>query len=141
MYRGLTPTLVGAVPYEGIKFGVYAAIKASRPAFFETVPDIYWHLACGASAGAAASTIMYPNDTVRRIMQIQGSEAFVMQSARFTRPYSGMIECYVETFRAHGYGRFYRGLGANLIRIVPNTAIQFGTYEYGKKLISELTFS
>ena len=29
LFRGITPTLLGSFPYEGIKFGTYASLKRS----------------------------------------------------------------------------------------------------------------
>ena len=34
---GLTPTVVGAIPYEGIKFGVYDYTKSCRPAWVQGI--------------------------------------------------------------------------------------------------------
>ena len=136
LFRGLTPTMIGAIPYEGVKFGVYDVLKTltadSSWAQDGNAGRAYHSLVCGASAGAVASIVMFPNDTVRRIMQVQG---VLMESGQTKSLYGSVWECYKGTYK-QGIARFYRGLGANLIRVAPNTAIQFGIYEYGKYLIA-----
>lgn len=136
LFRGLTPTMLGAIPYEGVKFGVYDVLKTltagSSWAQDGAAGRTYHSLFCGASAGAVASIAMFPNDTVRRIMQIQGGLA---EAGHVKGTYGSMWACYKGIYN-QGIARFYRGLGANLIRVAPNTAIQFGMYEYGKYLIA-----
>mmetsp|Transcript_24742 Transcript_24742/g.74340 ORF Transcript_24742/g.74340 Transcript_24742/m.74340 type:complete len:274 (-) Transcript_24742:277-1098(-) len=138
-YRGLTPSMIGAIPYEGLKFGCYAFFRDLRPAAVEN--NTIWTLISGAGAGMICSTVMYPNDTVRRILQLQGmsdvKEGKLGPSKTPKKPYTGMVQVYRETYRKYGIKRFYSGLRVNLVRIVPNTAIQFAIYDYGKSLISK----
>merc|ERR1719223_1570938 len=70
--------------------------------------------------GIMAGLITYPNDTVRRLLQLQGSRGT-------TNVYTGYWDCVRKTYRNHGVQRFYHGLGINLIRMAPNTAVQFGS--------------
>eukprot|EP00041_Stephanoeca_diplocostata_P012348 m.207169 g.207169 ORF g.207169 m.207169 type:complete len:356 (+) comp18920_c0_seq2:285-1352(+) len=137
LYRGLTPTVLGSIPYEGVRFGVYDVMQKRIPVAFKELEngEIYWSLVSGALAGGTASASLFPNDTIRRILQVQG-ELEHMGSSK--QPYRGMLETYRETYRAHGIRRFYRGLGPNLLRVVPNAAIQFGVYEYAKSIIQGL---
>ena len=125
LYRGITPTLLGAIPYEGIKFCVWDMSEQLSRRHFGPDEGVPLKLARGALAGVIAGGVLYPNDTVRRLLQMQG-----------TRPgevvYRGMMHCYWHTLSTHGVGRFYRGIVPYLIRMVPNTAIQFGSYEFLK---------
>ena len=41
---------------------------------------VVWQLFCGGSAGTAAGVVMYPNDTVRRLMQVQIERGENLQS-------------------------------------------------------------
>lgn len=119
-YRGLKASMLGAIPYEGFKFGFFAFFKPYRPAAIEN--NTVWNMVCGALAGALGSTIMYPNDTIRRILQVQGSVAekgYLSASNKPKQPYSGMVQCYRDTYQRFGLKRFYRGLG-----ITPGPLIQ-----------------
>jgi hypothetical protein len=73
---------------------------------------------------------------VRRILQVQSG---ILESggtlAGTKVEYKNMFACYAGTYRHGGIARFYRGIAANILRTVPNTAIQFGVYEYGLELI------
>jgi len=42
-------------------------------------------------------------------------------------------DCMEKTYAKYGIERFYRGAFINIIRMVPNTAIQFGSYELLKQ--------
>ena len=72
--------------------------------------------------------MLYPNDTVRRLLQIQGTPG---AEQRFT----SALDCWRKTYASGGLQRFYRGIIPYLIRMAPNSAIQFGTYEYLKSFI------
>lgn len=126
LFRGMTPTLLGAMPYEGIKFGTVGFMEIIFPLGEGEKPTPMRKMLFGGMGGLMAGLITYPNDTVRRLLQLQGSRGTSAQ-------YSGYWDCVVQTYRNHGIGRFYRGIGINLIRMAPNTAVQFGTYELLKQ--------
>lgn len=138
-YRGIGPTLLGAVPYEGLKFmsfDVYNSLLLGwveenterRSAVVERRKKVGVKLVCGALAGATAGCVLYPNDTVRRLLQIQGTRGA-------EKVYSSALDCWRKTYASGGIRRFYRGIVPYLIRMAPNSAIQFGTYEYLKSLV------
>mmetsp|Transcript_5194 Transcript_5194/g.9892 ORF Transcript_5194/g.9892 Transcript_5194/m.9892 type:complete len:83 (+) Transcript_5194:2-250(+) len=77
-------------------------------------------------AGSTAGFIMYPNDTVRRLLQMQEKGANMQ--------YRSAADCYVQVYKTQGIRRFYRGVGPYLLRMVPNAAIQFGCYESFKQM-------
>jgi hypothetical protein len=123
LYKGVTPTLMGAMPYEGIKFGTVGYLERVFPSE-ETTP---WRkMLFGGLGGVMAGLITYPNDTVRRKMQLQGSRGTQTE-------YTGYWDCVRKTYRAEGISRFYRGVTINIVRMAPNAAVQFGSYEMLKK--------
>ncbi len=139
-FRGMVPTVGGAIPYEGIKFGFFDGIQAMWVAQLRRRDDpeaeppklsLVGKLVCGAVAGIAAGGIMYPNDTVRRRMQVAGA----MGGGAEDRVFTGPLDCARDTFARGGLRRFYRGVGPYLVRMVPNAAIQFAVYESLKGLV------
>eukprot|EP00941_MAST-03F_sp_MAST-3F-sp1_P004873 g4873.t1 len=131
LYRGMAPTLAGSIPYEGLKFGCYDLLKrwtvsnrCSNGEDFRDLPTIY-KLSVAAAAGTFAGIVMYPNDTVRRLLQMQ-SEGNIK--------YRNTIDAYRVVLREEGFSRFYRGMPSYLFRIVPNSALQFFVYECLKDL-------
>eukprot|EP00804_Cyclotella_cryptica_P010760 CCRYP_005542-RB/>CCRYP_005542-RB protein AED:0.06 eAED:0.06 QI:428/1/1/1/1/1/2/146/281 len=120
LYKGITPTLLGAMPYEGIKFGTVGILERIFPKDHDTESKSYnvtRKLIFGGAGGVMASLITYPNDTVRRLLQLQGSKGT-------TEHFEGYWDCVRKTYGKYGIERFYRGGGLNIVRMAPNTAIQ-----------------
>lgn len=138
LYKGITPTLLGAMPYEGIKFGTVGLLEW---AFLnKTTPNeeneggggllsntITRKLVFGGAGGVSAGLLTYPNDTIRRLLQLQGSKGT-------TEHFEGYFDCLRKTYAKYGIERFYRGAFINIVRMAPNTAIQFGSYELLKQI-------
>lgn len=125
LYKGVTPTLLGAIPYEGLKFGTVAMLELMFPKQEENVStanNVARKIMFGGAGGIVAGLMTYPNDTVRRLLQLQGSKGT-------TEHYAGYLDCVRKTYAKFGMERFYRGALINIIRMAPNTAIQFGSYE------------
>jgi len=74
MYKGITPTLLGAMPYEGIKFGTVGLLEKWVPVEDGERPSVWRKMIFGGVGGVMAGLITYPNDTVRRMLQLQGSK-------------------------------------------------------------------
>eukprot|EP00956_Cyclotella_meneghiniana_P005692 scaffold7327_cov18-Cyclotella_meneghiniana.AAC.1 len=80
LYKGITPTLLGSMPYEGIKFGTVGILERSFPMSESEKKNesktykVSRKLIFGGCGGVMASLITYPNDTVRRLLQLQGSK-------------------------------------------------------------------
>jgi solute carrier family 25 phosphate transporter 23/24/25/41 len=131
LYKGVTPTLLGALPYEGIKFGTVGWLEKLFPPSPQDKDDAasksMRKMLFGGLGGVSAGIITYPNDTVRRMLQLQGSRGT-------TSNYTGYWDCVVKTYRAEGIARFYKGCAINIVRMAPNTAVQFGSYELLKQL-------
>jgi len=134
LYKGVTPTVLGAMPYEGIKFGTVGLLEKTfpwKPSLDEhgewNKPSVFRKVVFGAAGGISAGLITYPNDTVRRMLQLQGSRGT-------TETYTGYWDCVRQVCKKHGVGRLYHGVGINIIRMAPNTAVQFGSYELLKRL-------
>lgn len=69
LYRGATPTLIGAVPYEGIKFGTVGTLERWFPLEPNEdgslpKPSPLRKMLFGGIGGAMAGLLTYPNDTV-----------------------------------------------------------------------------
>ena len=127
LYKGVTPTLLGAMPYEGIKFGTVGVLDKAFPKDESTLSSPTRKMIFGGLGGVMAGLITYPNDTIRRLLQLQGSRGT-------STNYEGYWDCVVKTYHAEGIARFYRGVVINIVRMAPNSAVQFGSYELLKQL-------
>ena len=48
--------------------------------------------------------------------------------------YSGLGDCIVKIFRNEGVLGFFKGCGANNLRMIPNGTIQFAAFDFFKKI-------
>jgi hypothetical protein len=62
------PTLIGILPYAGLKFYIYEDLKSRVPEVYKR--SVILKLSCGALAGLFGQTLTYPLDVVRRQMQV-----------------------------------------------------------------------
>jgi len=122
LYAGVGATLLGALPFEGIKFGANDFMKQRLPRSEDGKSAPVWSLLSGALAGAVAHTVTYPLDTVRRRMQISGAQGSSVA-------YRGIVDCFGKMVATEGVGSLFFGLSATVVRSLPNLGIQFLMYE------------
>jgi hypothetical protein len=128
LFRGIGPTLAGSIPYEGIKFGSYDLLKKLLPEDIDPKASFAGKMICGGGAGMIATILTYPNDTVRRRLQMQGSGGQA-------RLYSSAWDCYKKLWKHEGFTVYYRGLLPTLVRAMPNMGIQFACYDMFKNIL------
>lgn len=78
-----------------------------------------------ALSGAAAiisKTAAAPIERVKLLVQNQGE---MLKAGRLDKPYNGVVDCTVRTFRTEGILPFWRGNLANCIRYFPTQALNF----------------
>ncbi|KAK6129499.1 hypothetical protein DH2020_036732 [Rehmannia glutinosa] len=123
LYRGIGPTLIGILPYAGLKFYVYEELKRHVPE--EHQKSILMRLSCGALAGLFGQTFTYPLDVVRRQMQVE----HLQPSSQGAVIYRSTSEGLVSIVRNQGWRQLFAGLSINYIKIVPSVAIGFTAYD------------
>ncbi|XP_028663730.1 solute carrier family 25 member 33 [Erpetoichthys calabaricus] len=118
-YAGISETIICFVIYETLKKQM-ANIRLSSPArkgSDKGASDFFGLMIAAAFSKGCASCIAYPHEVIRTRLREEGSKyKYFFQTARLVA---------VE----EGYLAFYRGLLAQLIRQIPNTAIVLSTYE------------
>ena len=87
LYRGATPTLLGAVPYEGIKFGTVGILELWFPLPPNEdgslpKPTPLRKMLFGGLGGIMAGLLTYPNDTVVRAFKHEEREGRFVCSVR-----------------------------------------------------------
>lgn len=80
----------------------------------------------GGVAGAVSRTIVSPLERLKILFQVQsvGREEYKMS----------VPKALAKMFREEGWRGFMRGNGTNCIRIIPYSAVQFGSYSFYKKV-------
>ena len=72
LYRGITPTVLGILPYSGTAFTINEQAKLKITRIMQREPTTIERLQCGALSGLFAQTLTYPLEVTRRRMQTVG---------------------------------------------------------------------
>lgn len=120
LYRGIWPTTLGVAPYVAINFAVYEQLKE----FFPNSSNLT-KLTIGAIAGGVAQTLTYPFDLLRRRFQVLSME----NNKQLGFQYSSVSNALVTIYRTEGFLGLYKGLTANLFKVVPSMAVSWLSYE------------
>ncbi|KAL3788969.1 hypothetical protein ACHAW5_005625 [Stephanodiscus triporus] len=72
LYRGITPTILGILPYSGLAFTINEQAKRQITHVTRREPTTFERLMCGAMSGLFAQTLSYPLEVTRRRMQTIG---------------------------------------------------------------------
>ncbi|KAM0753541.1 mitochondrial carrier [Meredithblackwellia eburnea MCA 4105] len=124
-YRGLLPSLIG-VSHIAVQFPLYERLKVyNRPLDGSDISSSVI-LFCSSLSKMVASVATYPHEVLRTRLQIQK-----LNSANTTSggSYEGVTSTFRRILMEEGYTGFYRGMGVNLIRTVPSSALTILTYE------------
>ncbi|BAU01748.1 hypothetical protein LR48_Vigan10g171000 [Vigna angularis] len=80
------------------------------------------YLIAGGVAGAASRTITAPLDRLKVVLQVQTTRAHIMPAVK-------------HIWKEGGFLGFFRGNGLNVLKVAPESAIRFYTYEMLKGFI------
>ncbi|KAG9036306.1 hypothetical protein FS837_001704, partial [Tulasnella sp. UAMH 9824] len=113
-------------------------------------PHITTYFIAGGIAGAASRTVVSPLERLKIIQYVlpystssypwHRLNGLLSHSSRQVQPkrsgagaYNGVYRSLVRMWQEEGFRGFMRGNGANCIRIIPYSAVQFTAYEQLKK--------
>lgn len=129
LYRGLTPSLIGVVPYAATNYFAYDTLrKAYKKILKQDEIGNIATLLIGSAAGAISSSATFPLEVARKYMQAGAING---------RVYDNMLHALVTILEKEGVKGLYRGLGPSCIKIVPAAGISFMCYEACKKILVE----
>lgn len=129
LWRGLSPTLVMAIPANVIYFTGYDWLRYNaRSPIANHVPDTYVPLVAGSFARMTAATVISPIEMFRTRLQATSSNT----RAEFT----GTRSLYLDTLKGlkemaqlQGFSSLWRGLSLTLWRDVPFSGLYWWGYE------------
>ncbi|KAK5129797.1 hypothetical protein LTR08_002817 [Meristemomyces frigidus] len=129
-YRGLSPSLFG-VSHGAVQFMAYEQLKnhwaVSRPGGKQGLTNMDYIYLSAVSKGIAGS-ITYPYQVVRARLQVYDARD----------RYKGAADVVRQVFQREGLGGFYKGLGPNIVRVLPSTCVTFLVYENMKWYVPRL---
>jgi solute carrier family 25 (mitochondrial iron transporter), member 28/37 len=126
-YAGYTTTLVMNVPYSGMYFCSYEALKQlMSPNTDEETPVV--HCLAGGGAGVFSAAVTNPLDVARTRLQTQGD---------VQKQYRGMVDVISQLWRDEGYRGLTRGISARMLFHSMAASICWVTYEWMKKFLGD----
>lgn len=140
-WRGLIPTLAG-VSHSAVYFVAYEKLKEYRaeqlqlqpPSLHASKPKLSNtdYLLLSAISKILAGTLTYPHQVIRARMQTYNNNYNLLASPTPKKVPStpvGLFSTIHTLYHSDGLRGFYRGLGPNLLRVVPSTCVTFLVYE------------
>ncbi|EEF48715.1 probable mitochondrial adenine nucleotide transporter BTL1 isoform X2 [Ricinus communis] len=126
-YAGISPTLIGMLPYSTCYYFMYETMKKS---YCETKkkkslnrPEM---LLVGALAGFTASTISFPLEVARKRLMVGALQGKCPPH---------MAAALSEVIREEGLLGLYRGWGASCLKVMPSSGITWMFYEAWKDIL------
>lgn len=131
LWRGLSPTLMMAIPANVIYFAGYDWLRTSTKSPINgRVSDQYAPLYAGSIARILAALVVSPVEMLRTRMQAtQSQEKGVLRST---------VVGLKEMVSNEGYRSLWRGLSLTLWRDVPFSAFYWWGYEYGRERLHDI---
>lgn len=160
LFRGISPTLLGMLPYAGVAFTINERAKRQIYNMYKREPLVFEKMVCGGLAGLIAQSITYPFEVTRRRMQtvevlsqsgasavnvLGGSlETKVADNASKLAKQAGdgihsnspsMVKIMKQVFREQGVGGFFKGLSMNWVKGPISFAFSFTLFDLIKEAI------
>ncbi|KAF2808639.1 mitochondrial carrier [Mytilinidion resinicola] len=127
-FRGLGAGVSQIVPYMGLFFAGYEALKPVLSKDVVPLPFGSSDAVSGVVASVLAKTAVYPLDTTRKRLQVQGPtrSQYVHRNIPL---YKGVISTVGRIWKNEGRRGMYRGLTVSLMKAAPASAVTMWTYE------------
>ncbi|KAM7459478.1 hypothetical protein LguiA_036472 [Lonicera macranthoides] len=130
LYRGLTPSLIGVIPYAATNYFAYDTLRKAYRKFFkqERIGNIET-LLIGSAAGAISSSATFPLEVARKHMQVGAVSG--------RQVYKNVLHALASILEKEGVQGLYKGLGPSCVKLVPAAGISFMCYEACKRILIE----
>ncbi|XP_057958204.1 adenine nucleotide transporter BT1, chloroplastic/mitochondrial-like [Malania oleifera] len=130
LYRGLTPSLIGVIPYAATNYCAYDTLrKAYRKIFKQEKIGNFETLLIGSAAGAISSSATFPLEVARKHMQVGAVSG--------RQVYKNVLHALSSILEQEGIQGLYKGLGPSCMKLVPAAGISFMCYEACKRILVE----
>ncbi|CAA0822750.1 Adenine nucleotide transporter BT1-chloroplastic/mitochondrial [Striga hermonthica] len=128
LYRGLTPSLIGVIPYAATNYCAYDTLrKIYRKVFKQEKIGNIETLLIGSVAGAISSTATFPLEVARKHMQVGAVSG--------RQVYNNVLHALASILEREGLNGLYKGLGPSCLKLVPAAGISFMCYEAMKRVL------
>ena len=127
-FRGLSAGIGQVVPYMGLFFALYESLKPALATL--NLPFRSSDAVAGITASVLSKSAVFPLDTVRKRLQVQGpTRALYISGAKMPVYDRGILNTISLIVKMEGSRGLYRGLSVSLIKAAPASAVTMWTYE------------
>lgn len=156
LFRGISPTLLGILPYSGLAFSINEQTKRQIVKINHRDPSTIEKVQCGALSGLIAQSMTYPLEVTRRRMQTigviptSGSDAAVgmlgdakgqnkspVEFSKQVKQLPNLMQVVKDVWREQGMNGFFKGLSMNWLKGPIAFSISFTTFDILKEWIDE----
>ncbi|KAF1996812.1 mitochondrial carrier [Amniculicola lignicola CBS 123094] len=127
-FRGLGAGVSQIVPYMGLFFTSYESLKPVMAHSVIPLPFGTSDAAAGVVASVLSKTAVYPLDTIRKRLQVQGPTRSKYVHGNIPE-YRGVLSTLALIWAREGTRGLYRGLSVSLLKAAPASAVTMWTYE------------
>lgn len=131
LYRGIVPTTMGVAPYVAINFALYEKLRDLMNESQKDYSNPVWKLSAGAFSSFVGGVLIYPLDLLRKRYQVAS-----MAGGELGFKYKSVFHALKTIFQTEGFFGAYKGLTANLYKIVPSMAVSWLCYDTLRDVIS-----
>eukprot|EP00536_Pseudo-nitzschia_multiseries_P007585 jgi/Psemu1/195988/e_gw1.180.92.1 len=137
LFRGITPTLMGILPYSGLAFSFNEQAKRKIQNMTGRDLTTIERMQCGGLSGLFAQTVTYPLEVTRRRMQTIGivPTKTAIRVVTPGRPPS-MANIVKELYQEQGVGGFFKGVTLNWFKGPIAFSISFTCFDVLQNLFS-----
>lgn len=132
LYKGIVPTTMGVAPYVAINFALYERLRDYMDSSPQDYSNPMWKLLAGAFSSFIGGVLIYPLDLLRKRYQVAS-----MAGGELGFQYKSVTHALVSIFTNEGFFGAYKGLTANLYKIVPSMAVSWLCYDTLKDMITK----
>jgi len=137
LFRGITPTMLGILPYAGIAFTLNEQGKRKIQNMTGREPTTGDKMQCGALSGLFAQTLTYPLEVTRRRMQTMGVAqskdgavgSLGMGHAAAQQTELSMLRTISELYAEQGMAGLFKGVTLNWLKGPVAFSISFTTFD------------
>ncbi|KAF9178286.1 hypothetical protein BGZ50_007845 [Haplosporangium sp. Z 11] len=139
LYKGVTSPLMGIGICNAIMFAANGTFRRMLQDGDETKALSIVQIGCaGSMAGGVMSFVNCPVELLKVKLQTQYAPAAgaLPVATGAVKPYTGVLDAGIRTFRQQGLKGLYRGMGITLMRDLPSYFTYFVTYEGTKRILA-----
>lgn len=135
LYKGILPQLMSMGPTSAIQFACYSTFTELYFYLKQDNLTLFEKFLCGSLSGGVGKTLVYPLDTIRKRLQIQGFEDG-RKSLGATQKYHGMKDCIKTMYKTeNGLRAFYKGYIPGMGKAFLSSGLYFSLFEFFKLTI------